>query len=231
MKSDESENSAPRRTGLIAASVAVGILGLAGAVAFLLLGGGEEAGAASTVAEPELEPMPEFDTLVERGEWLYANRGCVACHGEAGQGGVVNANYVLDTVPALDEMAERLMLFEPEDARAATELLEEGADLEALSGDPPFPGYARFLAQYRVVMGVIENGATAAKKDPAGETPPLQMPPWGAILSPEDRRAIIAYLISLYDWEAAEEEEEGQWDDEGWEDEGSEDESEEGGEL
>jgi mono/diheme cytochrome c family protein len=37
--------------------------------------------------------------------------------------------------------------------------------------------------------------------DAAGITPPLQMPPWDDRLSDEDIRALIAYLIELYDWE------------------------------
>jgi mono/diheme cytochrome c family protein len=127
--------------------------------------------------------------------------GCAACHGAEGSGGINNLNYVLDTVPPLNEMADRLMLFDPEDAVAAVELLERGTDLASLEQAPPFPDYARFAAQYGAVVGVIKNGAPAAKKDPNGITPPLQMPAWAARLSDNDIRALIAYLIELYDWE------------------------------
>lgn len=116
-------------------------------------------------------------------------------------GGVNNLNYVLGTVPPLNEMADRLMLFDPEDAGVATELLEQGTELASLEQSPPFPDYARFVAQYGAVVGVIEHGATAAKQDLNGITPPLQMPSWRDRLSDEDIRALIAYLIELYDWE------------------------------
>ena len=140
--------------------------------------------------------------FAERGKQLFDSMGCAACHGPEGSGGVNNLNYVLDTVPPLNETADRLMLFDPEDAVAAVELLERGTDLASLELDPPFTYYARFTAQYGAVVGVIKNGAPAAKKDPGGITPPLQMPPWADRLSDEDIRALLAYLIGLYDWEA-----------------------------
>ena len=137
----------------------------------------------------------------ERGKQLFDSMGCAACHGPEGSGGINNLNYVLDTVPPLNEMADRLMLFDPEDAVAAVDLLARGADVASLEQAPPFPDYARFAAQYGAVVGVIKNGAPAAKKDPSGITPPLQMPPWADRLSDEDIRAVLAYLIELYDWE------------------------------
>jgi mono/diheme cytochrome c family protein len=140
-------------------------------------------------------------SFAERGKHVFDAMGCAACHGPEGTGGINNLNYVLGTVPPLNEMADRLMLFDPEDARAAVELLENGTDLGSLQQDPPFPDYARFAAQYGAVVGVIKNGAPAAKKDPSGVTPPLQMLPWADRLSDEDIRAIVAYLIELYDWE------------------------------
>ncbi len=139
--------------------------------------------------------------FAERGKQLFDSMGCAACHGPEGSGGVNNLNYVLGTVPQLNEMADRLMLFDPEDAAAAVELLERGTDLASLEQDPPFQDYARFIAQYGAVAGVIKNGSPAAKKDPNGITPPLQMPVWADRLSDEDIRALVAYLIGLYDWE------------------------------
>lgn len=137
----------------------------------------------------------------ERGKQLFDSMGCAACHGPEGSGGINNLNYVLDTVPPLNEMADRLMLFDPEDAVEAVELLEQGTDLDSLEQAPPFPDYSRFVAQYGAVVGVIKNGAPAAKKDPNGIAPPLQMPAWADRLSDDDMRALIAYLIELYDWE------------------------------
>ena len=63
------------------------------------------------------------------------------------------------------------------------------------------PSTPHFVAQYGAVEGVIKNGAPAAKKDAAGPTPPLQMLAWGDRLSDADIRALVAYLIELYDWE------------------------------
>ena len=150
-----------------------------------------------SVASAQTAEVP----FVEHGKQLFDSMGCAACHGAEGAGGINNLNYVLDTVPPLNEMADRLMLFDPEDAVAAVGLLEEGVDLASLESAPPFPDYPRFVAQYGAVVGVIKNGAPAAKKDPAGITPPLQMPGWADRLSDDDIGALVAYLIELYDWE------------------------------
>lgn len=127
--------------------------------------------------------------------------GCSGCHGPEGIGGVENLNYVLGTIPSLNELADRLLLFEPEDATIAVDLLDRGVDLASLEQNPPFPDYGRFVAQYGAIANVIKNGATAAKRDPDGIAPPLNMPAWGSVLSDSDIREIVAYLISLYDWE------------------------------
>ncbi|MBT8470025.1 MAG: cytochrome c [Deltaproteobacteria bacterium] len=161
----------------------------------------EEPPSASSASPAPVDTQERETSFPERGKQLFDSMGCAACHGPEGSGGVSNLNYVLGTVPPLNEMADRLMLFDPEDAAAAVELLERGADLASLEEDPPFPNYARFVAQYGAVVGVIKNGAPAAKKDPAGPMPPLQMLAWGDRLSDEDIRALLAYLIELYDWE------------------------------
>ena len=140
------------------------------------------------------------ERFIAHGKEVFATRGCTACHGPEGKGGVKNPNYVLGTVPALNEMADLLMLFEREDARVAVELLQQGVDLASLEQDAPFPGYERFVTQYRAVANVIMGGAKAAKKEPANPAPPLQMPAWHGRLSHEDMRAVVAYLIELYDW-------------------------------
>ena len=137
---------------------------------------------------------------VERGRRLFATLGCVACHGEEGRGGVVNPNYLQGTSPTLALEAERLMLFDPEDAEIAIELLITGADLEALDADPPFRGYVRFRAQLENVRGVIRDGSAAGKLDADGPQP-FSMPAWAHAMDNEQRDLVIAYLISLYDWE------------------------------
>ena len=157
---------------------------------------------ATSVSRAHVVAAPKAEVpFSERGKQLFDSMGCAACHGPEGSGRINNLNYVLGTVPSLNQMADRLMLFDPEDARVAVELLERGTDLASLEQASPFPDYGRFVAQYGAVVGVIKNGATAAKLDPSGITPPLQMPPWVDRLSDEDIRALLAYLIELYDWE------------------------------
>ncbi|MBI3181516.1 MAG: cytochrome c, partial [Myxococcales bacterium] len=109
--------------------------------------------------------------------------------------------YLKDTVPALDELAERMMLFERGEAALVVGLIEQRADLTSLADRPPFPRYRGFLAQYGAIQQLIRNGKPAAKKDPAGPTPPLQMPAWGGQLSAEDIDGLIAYLIRQYPWD------------------------------
>jgi mono/diheme cytochrome c family protein len=174
---------------------------LVAAVRFVTSDGEEMATSPASSAEVAVVSAQAEVPFAERGKQLFDSMGCAACHGAEGRGGIDNLNYVLGTVPQLNEMADRLMLFDPEDAAAAIELLEQGTDLASLERDPPFPGYARFVAQYGAVEGVIKNGAPAAKKDAAGPTPPLQMLAWGDRLSDADIRALVAYLIELYDWE------------------------------
>lgn len=144
------------------------------------------------------EPQPPAGvSRVERGKWLFKRKGCFLCHGEEGRGGVHNYNYVKDAVPALNTLAERLMLFDPQDARAIVEKLDKGEDLEKLADDPPISRYNVFLAQYKAVRELIRNGNRAGKKAPDGPQPPMSMPSWEHALSPGDVDSLIAYLITL----------------------------------
>lgn len=149
-----------------------------------------------------LSPSPKPGTSrVARGEALYNRMGCVSCHGLKGQGGVPNWNYVKDTVPSHNTMAERLMLTSPEDAKAIVDLINRGVSLESVSDNPPVPRYNVVLAKYKMVRDVIRKGNVAGKKDPKGLAPPLDMPSWERLLSSEDIDSIIAYLITLQPWE------------------------------
>lgn len=159
-------------------------------------------------------PPPQGASRAARGKWLYRRMGCVACHGPEGRGGVPNWNYVKDTVPPLNTLAERLMLFEPEDVEAVVEEMERGVDLKSLVDDPPVPRFNVVLAQYNSVRDVIRRGNPAGKKDPQGVVPPLDMPAWGQRLSDADIDYIIAYLLTLQPWEEEEEEEEDELEDE-----------------
>ena len=144
-----------------------------------------------------LEPPPPPDAgLIGRGKWLFRQQGCFLCHGPEGQGGVINKNYVKDTIPPLN-LAERMMLFEPEDVNAVLDHMKRGSRLEALEASPPVPRYNVFLAQYHSVEDVIRKGSVAGKKDPKGPVPPLKMPAWGQQLSNADIDAVVAYLLTL----------------------------------
>jgi plastocyanin/mono/diheme cytochrome c family protein len=158
--------------------------------------------AARTAAVPARRPE------LGRAARLFHEKGCVACHGEGGRGGVKNPNYIKDTVPNLDAMAERFMLFEEEDAERAIEWILSGTDVLATPGEEPWPRYAVFQAQYKAVYELIQNGNPAGKKDPNGIEPPLSMPHWGDVLADGEIREMIAYLLSLHNWEKEDEDEE-----------------------
>lgn len=145
-----------------------------------------------------LEPSPPPGAgPVERGKWLFRKKGCFTCHGQEGRGGVANWNYVKDTVPALNSLAEKLMLFDPEDVDTIVGEMERGHDLDSLVDSASVPHFNVFLAQCRSVRDVIRKGSASGKKDPLGPDPPLVMPAWGQRLSEADIDAIIAYLLTL----------------------------------
>jgi mono/diheme cytochrome c family protein/plastocyanin len=146
------------------------------------------------------EPEPSSD-LLERGRSVFEAKGCVACHGSAGRGGVYNPNYINDTVPRLDLLAERMHLFDEEDVETIIEMFEQGDNLEAALEDPPFRRYNRFFAQYESVSTVIRDGKPAARKDTTWVHPPLNMPSWEAELTNPDINAVIAYLLNEFPWE------------------------------
>jgi mono/diheme cytochrome c family protein len=144
-----------------------------------------------------LEPQPESTRLVDRGAWLFHTNGCFTCHGESGHGGVRNPNYVKESVPALDTLAERMYLFYPEDVAAVVGALEERIPLDHLVDEPPVPRYRAVLAKYQAVSDLIRRGNPAGRKHAEGPAPPLNMPTWGQRLSDLDIDALIAYLLTL----------------------------------
>jgi mono/diheme cytochrome c family protein len=145
-----------------------------------------------------LEPPPPDEALrIERGGWLFRQKGCATCHGPMARGGVENWNYVKDTVPALNSLSEKMFLFYDEDVDAIVDLLERRIDLERLEDEAPVPRFNVVLAQYRSIRKVIENGSPAGKKDAEGPSPPLEMPAWQHRLSRDQIDSIIAYLLTL----------------------------------
>lgn len=145
-----------------------------------------------------LREMGQHETL--NGEGLY-KKYCVACHGKGAKGGVKNINYAKKTVPAIYNLAEKMFIEYPEDANYIVELLENGTDI--VNMEPPLDVEAsrRVVAQYQAIKLVIRNGSPAAKLDPQKTGPPLHMPSWITQFTDRDIDSIIAYLLTLQEWE------------------------------
>lgn len=161
-----------------------------------------------TAPEPGVTRLPEAKkptlSLLERGEKTF-QLYCRACHGSKGEGGVKNPNYANDEIPALDLIAERMFLYEKEDAEVLIRALEEFGDLTLADPQPDIPRFPLVLAQYHAIKEVIVNGNPAAKLHPEGPSP-FNMPSWRKSIRVEEINAVIAYLISTYDFEEDEEE-------------------------
>lgn len=157
--------------------------------------------------EPGVQKLPKTPekalTTLERGKKTF-QLYCRACHGENGEGGVHNPNYLKDEIPELDLLAERLFLFEKEDADAIIKAIEKFGDLNLAVPQPDVPRFPVVLAQYNAIRQVISNGNPAAKKDPEGPSP-FNMPSWKKSIPTEDINSVIAYLISTYDFDEDEE--------------------------
>jgi mono/diheme cytochrome c family protein len=173
------------------------LLGVSGAFAQAPDAPAQETGnTPQSVVRYWLEPSPSPQAgVLDRGKWLYRQKGCFLCHGSEGQGGVPNRNYMKDTIPRL-ALAEQLKLFEQEDVNAILEQLKRGVRLDTLTASPPVPQFNVVLAQFHSVEDVIRNGNPAGKKDAKRAAPPLNMPRWEKELPEADVDAIIAYLLS-----------------------------------
>ncbi len=60
------------------------------------------------------------------------------------------------------------------------------------------------LAQYNAIRQVILNGNPSGKADPEGPAP-FNMPAWRKSLTEQEVDSVIAYLVSLYEFEEYEE--------------------------
>lgn len=148
------------------------------------------------------DPLQIYTNTRARGKFLYENKGCITCHGQNGRGGISNPNYVNLHVPALNTIAEGMKLYWQEDADTIIYLLEQNADMDALTANPPIEGYNRFLAQFNSYREKIISGAPQLQKlEREGFEPPLIMPSWEHQLSNDDLNAVLAYLISEFPWE------------------------------
>lgn len=166
---------------------------------------GEEAVQPPPIACPncvaDAVPIPATDDLVELGEALYRAKGCVSCHGTEGRGGVPNPNSTIETPPNHDTTAQKLFLASAEDARALIELVRSASDLDAVEEPPEIGRYAIVRARWDNAEQIIRGGRYTAKLDPEGPEPPLQMPAWSYLLDERDIDALLAYFVSLQEWD------------------------------
>ena len=157
-----------------------------------------------TVCKHEYE-KPSEDDMVAWGRYLYYSNGCITCHGDQGIGGVENTNYVKEEIPAHNTLADKLWLKEKEHADIFVEMLKARVNFEDLEEQPDIRLFNLVLQQYYAARDLIKNGKHCAKADIDGPEPPRQMVSWGAILTDRDIDSIIAYLITLYEWDEEEE--------------------------
>lgn len=149
---------------------------------------------------PEPTQIPPGTGLVETGALLYKQKGCASCHGPAGRGGIPNDNSTRGTVPAHDTTAEKLFLRRREDADAFIRILEASGDL--MSGaDAGIPAFPIVRTRFVNAREIIRKGRYTTGADPRGPQPPLQMPAWQFLLEDREIDALLAYFVSLQQWD------------------------------
>ncbi len=147
---------------------------------------------------------PPASTPAERGARLFGMY-CSGCHGQGGKGGFVNVNASSPTIPALSELNERLMLFEREDAETLVEALVKTGGEAPSPDDLDLPRASVVVATYGSVWTVIRNGNLSGREDPTGPIP-LSMPSWKSALDGGEIVSIVAYLLSVGEYEDDEDE-------------------------
>jgi mono/diheme cytochrome c family protein len=154
-----------------------------------------------SVCTPPPVPPPTGASLVERGAFLYREKGCVTCHGPDGRGGVANDNSTSGTVPAHNTTAQKLLLQSREDAQAFIDIVSAAGGLEAVDAADAadLPGFAAVRARLLNAKEIIREGRFTVGADPRGPNPPLQMPAWQYLLTERDIDALLAYFVSLSD--------------------------------
>ena len=154
---------------------------------------------------PWRESTGSDTSQVEKNDLTYETMGCMVCHGIEGRG-VPLPNYAKKKIPDLNKLAEVLWLRNKEDVEKIAGYLKNGVKLETLRDHPPVPRFNVVLAKYDIVKKVIREGRQAAKLDPDGPKPPVDMPSFGWILTDEIVDNMIAHFLSRYDFAEDEEE-------------------------
>ncbi len=152
-----------------------------------------------------LETVGSENIPVEKNDFTYETMGCMVCHGIEGKG-VLLPNYAKKKIPDLNKLAEVMWLRDKEDVEKIAGYLKKGVKLETLRDHPPVPRFNVVLAKYDIVKKVIREGREAAKLDPDGRKPPVDMPSFGWILTDEIIDDMIAHFLSRYDFEEDEKE-------------------------
>lgn len=151
-------------------------------------------------AERDSASEEAITNMVERGRWLFYERGCAVCHGMEGSGGVLNPNSEREQVPRLDALAERLQLFDRDEAQAFLRALASEQGVAGLGDDPAILRPQVVVAQYEAVRKLVLSGNRSTLKDPHGK-PAIDMPAWEERLSDQEIAEMVAYVVSLYRWE------------------------------
>jgi mono/diheme cytochrome c family protein len=155
----------------------------------------------SACRSPTRLPVNSQAALVADGQRLFTAKGCQACHGMLGKGGIVDENSITGSVPALATLAERLFLDDKSQADQLLAMLASGRDPSAYIGPPPFKAFPRTVMQLQNVRKIINEGSQPGRANPTGPPPKLVMPAWGGQLSAREVDSVIAYLVTLEDWE------------------------------
>jgi nitrate reductase gamma subunit len=145
------------------------------------------------------ELLAGIQTAQERGKIIFTQQACFICHGVEGKGGIENPNYINDTTPALNTMAEKMNLYYPEDVEAVLKILNEGKSLTEIE-DLDVPQAFIVKPKYEIILDTMLEGRESGKKDPDG-IQPINMIPRKDLLTKNEIHDVIAYLLSIYPWE------------------------------
>lgn len=150
------------------------------------------------------KPIVTMRSAADRGRELYRSAGCVVCHGMEGRGGVRNGR---SDITRLDNLADRMELFEPSDATGFITAIERGARLADRSTMLSIAEWPRVRELYIKYRDLIAKGSKSSPDDGHydSDSAKIPMPAWLYRLNADplddielnDIDAILAYLVSL----------------------------------